>query len=250
MDSKNWLKGASLTPPDKPEAPSVGHPTDGDGLSVPPTTPGAFWFYKVSEELNNVIIQAGLTPNDDDLDQFWQAIQSIIAPPPSAPTGSLLIMDGGVVPAGYLKRNGAEISRTAYADLWAHAQSVGVVSQATKDGDPEQYAGQYGDGDGSTTFTLTDWRAEFLMGADDGRGIDVGRVVGSWQSQRTNRPGLDMQTGSTAGDTGTIYANGEAGESRWLTSGRQDGGNRFMRVMLDGSKTQPRNIAPLFLVKF
>lgn len=56
-------------------------------------------------------------------------------------------------PAGWLKCNGAAVSRTAYADLFAR---IGTM---------------FGGGDGYSTFNLPDYRGEFLRGFDDGRGL-------------------------------------------------------------------------------
>lgn len=66
-------------------------------------------------------------------------------------------------PAGWLKANGATVSRTTYAALFS---KIGTT---------------FGTGDGSTTFNLPDLRGEFLRGWDDGRGIDASRVFGSAQ---------------------------------------------------------------------
>lgn len=59
---------------------------------------------------------------------------------------------GSSAPSGYLKANGALVSRTTYATLFA---AIGTT---------------FGAGDGSTTFALPDLRGEFLRGWDDGRG--------------------------------------------------------------------------------
>ncbi|MCL9783667.1 phage tail protein [Vibrio sp. S4M6] len=57
--------------------------------------------------------------------------------------------------AGWLDLQGGEFSRTTDLLLWSYAQSTGlVVTQATKDSDPMAYAMYFGDGDGSSTFTL------------------------------------------------------------------------------------------------
>ncbi|WP_231679148.1 phage tail protein, partial [Ralstonia pseudosolanacearum] len=40
----------------------------------------------------------------------------------------------------------------------------------------------FGAGDGAATFNLPDLRGEFLRGWDDGRGVDSGRGIGTWQS--------------------------------------------------------------------
>jgi microcystin-dependent protein len=69
-------------------------------------------------------------------------------------------------PTGKLKANGAAVSRTTYAALFA---KIGT---------------QYGVGDGSTTFNLPDLRGYFLRGWDDGRGVDTGRAFGSTQASQ------------------------------------------------------------------
>jgi microcystin-dependent protein len=56
------------------------------------------------------------------------------------PAGSRAIWSGGAVPAGWLACNGAAVSRTTYANLFA---AIGTT---------------YGAGDGSTTFNLPNWQ--------------------------------------------------------------------------------------------
>lgn len=69
----------------------------------------------------------------------------------------------GSVPNGWLKCNGQVVSREEYADLF---EVIGTI---------------YGKGDGKTTFKIPDLRGEFIRGFDDGRGVDVGRALGSSQ---------------------------------------------------------------------
>lgn len=68
-------------------------------------------------------------------------------------------------PAGYLKCNGAAVSRTAYADLFT---SIGTA---------------FGAGDGTTTFNVPDLRGEFIRGFDDGAGVDSGRAFATNQAE-------------------------------------------------------------------
>ncbi|MBH1699622.1 tail fiber protein, partial [Stenotrophomonas maltophilia] len=65
-------------------------------------------------------------------------------------------------PEGWLRCNGADVSRTTYAALFA---VVGLT---------------FGSASGST-FRLPDLRGEFIRGWDDGRGVDPGRALGSLQ---------------------------------------------------------------------
>lgn len=81
----------------------------------------------------------------------------------AAPSGVIAYFGGQNAPAGWLKANGAAVSRTAYAALFA---AIGTT---------------YGAGDGRTTFNLPDLRGEFVRGWDDGRNIDRGRALGSRQ---------------------------------------------------------------------
>ncbi|MDN5506952.1 MAG: tail fiber protein, partial [Comamonas sp.] len=80
------------------------------------------------------------------------------------PTGAVIMFPTASLPAGYLKCNGAAVSRTTYAKLFA---VLGTY---------------YGAGNGSTTFNLPDLRGEFPRFWDDARGVDASRACGSWQS--------------------------------------------------------------------
>ena len=96
------------------------------------------------------------------------------------PSGAVLYFAGRTAPAGWLKANGAAVSRTAYAALFA---AIGTT---------------YGAGDGRSTFNL---RGEFIRGWDDGRGVDAGRVFGSAQAHalQSHQHGLAMAA-DAAGD--------------------------------------------------
>lgn len=68
---------------------------------------------------------------------------------PSVPAGTLLPFAGTAVPDGYLLCNGANVSRTDYANLFA---AIGT---------------KWGEGDGSTTFTLPNFNDRFIEGTTD-----------------------------------------------------------------------------------
>ena len=68
---------------------------------------------------------------------------------PSVPAGTLLPFAGTEVPDGYLLCNGANVSRTDYANLFA---AIGT---------------KWGEGDGSTTFTLPNFNDRFIEGTTD-----------------------------------------------------------------------------------
>lgn len=81
--------------------------------------------------------------------------------------GDIKFWPSEVIPGGWLVRDGRALSRATYAGLFA------VLGT------------RYGAGDGATTFNIMDDRAEYIRGADMGRGVDAGRVVGSLQSDAT-----------------------------------------------------------------
>jgi microcystin-dependent protein len=87
-----------------------------------------------------------------------------ITPTDMTPAGTIIWSARNTAPTGYLKANGAAISRTTYATLFS---AIGTT---------------FGAGDGSTTFNVPDLRGEFARGWDDGRGIDTGRTFGSAQA--------------------------------------------------------------------
>ncbi|HDY86790.1 MAG TPA: hypothetical protein ENH82_01595 [bacterium] len=70
------------------------------------------------------------------------------------PVGVPLPFCGASAPTGFLMCDGAAVSRTTYAVLYA------VIGDA------------FGEGDGSTTFNTPKFRGMFLRGVDDGEGND------------------------------------------------------------------------------
>lgn len=96
------------------------------------------------------------------LEERLLALEAKIA----ARIGTIFFVADDAAPEGSLICDGRLLSRTTYADLFA---KIGTT---------------YGEGDGSTTFQLPDYRGEFLRGWDGGRGVDAGRVRGSFQTDQ------------------------------------------------------------------
>lgn len=139
------------------------------------------------------------------------------------PAGTVISYAGATAPAGWLKCNGAVVSRSTYAALFA---AIGTT---------------YGAGDGSTTFKLPELRGEFIRGLDDGRGTDSGRALGSFQNHQFEDHVHNVATtGDAAPGTGRnrIYASGTSDQY----TGIAYTGNR-------GTETRPRNIALLLCIK-
>lgn len=127
------------------------------------------------------------------------------------PTGVILPFGGATAPSGWLLCNGAAISRTTYADLFA---AIGTV---------------HGAGDGSTTFHLPDYRGRFLRGADSGAARDPDRAarsaansggatgdsVGSVQTNATARNGLTASSGNQSADHSHTGTSGGISANHW-----------------------------------
>ena len=142
----------------------------------------------------------------------------------SVPTGSVIYSAANAAPTGFIKANGANISRTTYADLFA---AIGTT---------------YGAGDGSTTFLVPDLRGEFLRGWDDSRGIDTGRAFGTAQTDafKSHTHGIQTYTQNIAGpEAGKVY-NGGGSTVSFVVNTASTG----------GTETRPRNIALLACIKY
>jgi microcystin-dependent protein len=145
----------------------------------------------------------------------------------STPASTVIYVAQNTAPTGYLKANGAAISRTTYADLFA---AIGTT---------------FGSGDGSTTFNVPDLRGEFIRAWDDGRGVDSGRSFGSTQadgfkSHTHNTPNLYR---GSEGSPPSIFHIAPAQNSLdpvmyWTTTAT------------GGNETRPRNIALLACIKY
>jgi phage-related tail fiber protein len=152
------------------------------------------------------------------------------------PAGAVLPFAGNVAPAGWLKANGAVISRATYPKLWAYAQVSGNLAAS----EGAKQAGQFGPGNGSSTFSIPDLRAEFVRGWDDGRGVDTGRTIGSTQADELKSHfHLNPTTSGSAGsyEVGTGSTGYDYGDQSAPTSST------------GGSETRPRNVALLYCIK-
>lgn len=78
MDHFNTSAGSDSAP-SAPAAPDNPYFTSGNpGLGVPATVPGPYWFHMVTEEIRNVILQASLVPDHENVMQLSEAIQVMI----------------------------------------------------------------------------------------------------------------------------------------------------------------------------
>lgn len=121
--------------------------------------------------------------------------------------GQVTHFDLDTPPQGFLRANGAAVSRIAYARLFA---KIGT---------------RHGAGNGSTTFNLPDARGLFIRGLDDGRNLDPGRALGSTQADEIRSHG---HAGSSAG---------AGGHAHTASSSDAGGHTHTARASAEGSHT-------------
>ena len=167
---------------------------DGDGISELGTILPASWLNQIQQELINILIKANIEPDAKNNNQVTDAIMNLISSNKAAfagiadmatklkmprlingiafdgtadinvtPAGAVQYFAMSKAPTGWIKANGATLSRTLYANLFA---AIGTT---------------FGAGDGKTTFNIPDLRGEFLRAWDDDRGVDMSRGFGSFQ---------------------------------------------------------------------
>lgn len=166
----------------------------------------------------------------------------------TTPVGTVAAFAMSTAPTGFLKANGAAISRTTYSALFA---KIGTT---------------FGAGDGATTFNLPDLRGYFLRAWDDGRGVDAGRAFGSAQADQNLWHG---HTGSVAaagahthdikvlnadgGGTSEILINGLGKTTTTVPAKALSAGSHAHGLTVDGAgggEARPKNIALLFCIKY
>lgn len=170
------------------------------------------------------------------------ALRDYIATMEVVPPGVVAFYPKTTAPAGWLKANGAEVSRTTYSALFA---AIGTA---------------FGEGNGSTTFNIPDLRGEFIRGLDDGRGVDTGRTL-SKTAQTSQNLSHTHTTDSQGAHTHSIrlYLAAESGElgprqgvspgSNYRNTGSA-GAHTHTAAASGGTEARPRNIALLACIKY
>lgn len=166
-----------------------------------------------------------------------------------APVSAICHFACAKAPLGWLKANGAAVSRTVYAPLFA---AIGTT---------------FGQGDGFNTFNLPDLRGEFVRGWDDDRGADLARPFGSTQASQ-NQAHTHAATAANAGshshtymDTDTIFL-GTGGfaagpnynindrETNYQTGSAGLHTHAITIAATGGTEARPRNVALLACIKY
>ena len=149
----------------------------------------------------------------------------------TVPVGTIQSHSANTAPSGWLICDGSPISRTTYSDLYS---IVGTT---------------WGSGDGSTTFTIPDFRGWFMRGFDGGSGTDPdagsrtgGNVIGSSQNEefKSHYHNWVVNRGGNGG-TGRPLAVGDSHNYGNLGVNTDSRG---------GNETRPKNIALQYCIKY
>lgn len=191
--------------------------SNNSGSTEPATTYANMWWYdtatnilKIRNEADTAWIEIG------ELNQTSNTFNG------GVPAGAVSAFAMSATPNGWLQCDGAAVSRTTYATLFA---AIGTT---------------YGSGDGSTTFNLPDLRGEFVRGWDDSRGIDSGRTLGSAQTDELKSHRHDIWQGTGAATVGAQAVTGQP----------YVGTQNAATADTGGTETRPRNIALNYCIKY
>lgn len=183
----------------------------------------------------------------DNLEVYDKSyIDGILSGINGVPTGTVISFPSSSVPDGFIKCNGATLPESTYPELFL------IIGRT------------YGGSSVSSTFSVPDLRGEFIRGWDDGRNVDSGRAIGSYQSDML---GSHNHSGSTnaAGNhrhgvpTADVDANNSYGKFDPATTGSKPdtytsyAGNHSHSLSINysgGSETRPRNIAMMYCIKY
>ena len=168
----------------------------------------------------------------------WESVGGV-------PAGSVTCFAHSSVPSGWLECNGANVSRSTYATLFA---AIGTT---------------WGTGDGSSTFGLPDCRGEWVRGWDNSRGVDSGRSIATTQSDQ-NKSHTHSASVTDPGHSHTVNQyGGNFGGSPGAQTFRSDHSGTSTAIVQSattgisvsngnqgGTEVRVRNIAMMYIIKY
>lgn len=153
-------------------------------------------------------------------------IEAMIAQASALPVGTMVAFPVNKVAPGFLEIDGSVKSIALYPDL------ATFLGTAFNKGD-----------EGAGNFRLPESRGEFLRGWDHGRGVDIGRAIGSYQDddfKSHTHAAIDIMRNSWPGQT-------PGGSGSGL--GFDDPGHLANIAASGGVETRPRNLSVMWCIK-
>jgi microcystin-dependent protein len=168
-----------------------------------------------------------VTPTTSDAIASKGYVDTTLASFGGLPVGTMVDFAAASAPTGWLLCDGATISRTVYASLFA---AIGVG---------------FGAGDGVTTFAVPDFRGRVAVGSGAGSGLTA-RTLAQTGGEETHVLTIAempahthdiISNSSDSGFTGTPRADGDAADSTTATQSRGlDGAHNTMQPFLVATK--------------
>jgi microcystin-dependent protein len=150
------------------------------------------------------------------------------------PIGEVIMYAGSTAPYGYLVCNGAAVSRSTYAALFALCGT------------------SFGQGNGTTTFNLPDLRGRFVRMVDGGAGLDpdaAGRTAMNTGGATGNNIGSVQADAFEAHVHSIPTSDGLIGSTVAHTDSNQQVGSDIDTGSTGGSETRPVNAYLNFIIK-
>ncbi|MBV4476160.1 phage tail-collar fiber domain-containing protein [Pseudomonas botevensis] len=169
-------------------------------------------------------------------DSYTKAeVEALIVKASALPVGSIVAFPVDTLPPGFLELDNSVKSSATYPDLSAYL------------------AGKFNKGDeGAGNFRLPEARGEFLRGWDHGRGIDIGRELGTYQldALQNIQGGFDgyIDVKTAGGAFTSLNVSGVALPSS-ASSGYHGLNFDASRVARTSTETRPRNVAVMWCIK-
>lgn len=170
-----------------------------------------------------------------DTGQLSTAVSQMLVP-----TGAVLPYAASSAPSGYLLCDGSAVSRTTYSALYA---IIGIT---------------HGQGNGTTTFNVPDYRGQFLRGVDGTAGRDPDKASRTAMNTGGN---TGNNVGSVQADAYRSHNHGEPGGFNFLTDDTNiaytganalgAGGYKLVPTTASsgGNETRPTNAYCQFIIK-
>ncbi|MQA52569.1 phage tail protein [Pseudomonas piscis] len=158
----------------------------------------------------------GGTYSRDEVNELFEGLSAL-------PVGAMVPFPKGTAAPGFLEADGSVQSIATFPDLAAY------LGDTFNKGD-----------EGVGSFRLPDSRGEFFRGWDHGRGVDVGRALGTYQADdfksHTHLIG-NQNTYGSGSSAGPLHNGGKSGDLSQPTGA------------VGGVETRPRNLAVMWCIK-